>query len=231
MRSSNPAEFASRPALMEAAAGDMADALRKAIDERGAACIALSGGSTPEPAYIMLAQHDLDWPRVTFALVDERFVPPDHDASNEKLLRRTLAPALAKGATLLPMYAPARDVREAADIADALYAPLRIDFALMGMGEDGHTASWFPETDALSDALDEHNPRTVIAVHAPQAAGSADRLTLTFSALARVPNVTLLITGAAKHQVVLEAYMHISHFPVGSLYRLPSPSPQVLWTR
>lgn len=231
MRNSNPAEFQTRQALMEAAAGDMADALRTAIDERGAACIALSGGSTPEPAYIMLAQHDLDWPRVTFALVDERFVPPDHDASNEKLLRRTLAPALAKGAQLLPMYAPVSDVREAADIADALYAPLHIDFALMGMGEDGHTASWFPETEALRDALDAHNPRTVIAVHAPQAAGSAERLTLTFSALARVPEVTLLITGAAKHQIVLESYMHISLFPVGSLYRLPSPSPQVLWAR
>lgn len=231
MRRANPAEFPTRAALMEAAAGDIAAALQKAIDERGAACAALSGGSTPEPAYIMLAQHDLDWPRVTFALVDERFVPPDHDASNEKMLRRALAPALAKGAKLAPMYAPARDVREAADIADALYAPLHIDFALMGMGEDGHTASWFDGAEGLEAALDLSTTRKVVAICAPQATGATERLTLTLAALRTAAPVTLLITGRAKRDLLLETHMHISRTQMGNLYRLGGDAgPLVLWT-
>lgn len=230
MTRANPAEFPTRAALMEAAAGDMAAALQKAIAEGGEACIALSGGSTPEPAYTLLAQHDLDWPCVTVALVDERFVPPDHDASNEKMLRRTLAPALAKGAKLLPMYAPAKDVHEAAARADALYAPLHIDFALMGMGEDGHTASWFDGAEGLEAAVDLNAPRTVVAIHAPQAAGAPDRLTLTLRALRSAAPVTLLITGAAKRDLVRETYMHLSRAQVGHLFRLiPNHSPWVLW--
>lgn len=229
MSAANPAEFPTRAALMAAVAEFIADALQTALAERGAACAALSGGSTPEPAYALLAARDLDWPRITFVLVDERFAPPEHEASNERMLRRALAPALAKGARLLPMYSPAHDAREAADRADGLYAPLAIDVALMGMGEDGHTASWFPGAEGLAEALGAHTPRTVMAIHAPQAAGSPDRLTLTFSALRRAPRVGLLITGAAKHRLVLEAYMRTSSAPVGALFLHPAGAPQVFW--
>jgi 6-phosphogluconolactonase len=225
----NFADFPTRDALMEAAADELADALHAALGARGHACAALSGGSTPEPAYALLAARDLDWANITFALADERFVPPAHAASNERMLRRALAPALAKGATLLPMYAPASDVHEAADRAEARYAPLNIDIALMGMGEDGHTASWFPETEALAEALDANTQRTIIAVHAPQAAGAPDRLTLTFSALCRVPRLMVLITGIAKRDLVTEAAKPASRAPVGRLFEHPSGGPHVLW--
>jgi 6-phosphogluconolactonase len=136
--------FASRPALMTAAAKRLASALEDAIRRHGSACTALSGGSTPEPAYRELATIPLDWPKITFALVDERFVPPTDGASNQALIRRTLGPAFGAGAQLAPLFFPAAAVTDSADQADARYAPLRIDIALMGMGEDGHTASWFP---------------------------------------------------------------------------------------
>ena len=227
MTKARAAEFPTRAALMQAAAAYLGDALQDALNERGAACAALSGGATPEPAYSLLAARDLDWPRITFALVDERFVPPDHDASNELMLRRALAPALAKGARLLPMYAPARDVREAAERADALYAPLAIDVALMGMGEDGHTASWFVGADALDAALDADTPRTVIAIRAPQAAGAADRLTLTFSALSRARRVGLLITGAAKKRLLEQT--DAGALPIAALFRHPAGAPRIFW--
>jgi 6-phosphogluconolactonase len=220
--------YEDRPTLMQAAADTLAEALQSALDARGEACVALSGGSTPEPAYALLAGRDLDWARIKIALVDERFVPPDHEASNERMLRRALAPAIAHGAHLLPMYAPAPDMRDAAERANALYAPLTIDLALMGMGEDGHTASWFPGAAALSAALDVNNPRTVIAIHAPQAAGAAERLTLTFSALCRAARVALLITGSAKRSV-LEHAREPSLAPVAALDRLPAGPPLVLW--
>mgnify|MGYP002623368321 CR=1 FL=1 len=220
--------FANRDALMEAAANGLARTLQKAIDATGSGCAALSGGSTPEPAYAALAKRHLDWSRVTFALVDERFVPPTHQASNEAMLRRALAPALAAGARLAPMYSEAPSLEAAAAAADALYAPLRIDSALMGMGADGHTASWFPGAPGLKDALGRANPHTVIAQRAPGATGSADRLTLTRAAISQAGSVTLLITGA-DHRAALEAALVGDDKPVAALFEPGMPKPAVLW--
>lgn len=221
--------FDTRDGLMAAAADRIADALRQGIAGRGSACAALSGGATPEPAYALLVGRALDWSKVTFALVDERFVPPDHPASNEGMLRRALAPVLAQGAQLLPMFSPAPDVREAARRADALYASLEVDVAVMGMGEDGHTASWFPGAAGVAEALDRSNPHTVAALYAPQAAGSADRLSLTRSAVARASRVLLLILGEAKRARLEEALAHSTDVPVAALFNGMSP-PEVLWT-
>jgi 6-phosphogluconolactonase len=195
-------EFATREALAQASAGCIADALNQAIAARGAACAALSGGATPEPAYRALAALPLDWPRVTFLLVDERFVPPDHAASNEGMLRRALAPALNAGARLVPMFAANASLAEAARRANENYARQRIDIALLGMGEDGHVASWFPHSPELEAALDAANGATVIAVHAPGAAGSSERLTMTLAAIARAKQRLLLIAGPAKRALI-----------------------------
>jgi 6-phosphogluconolactonase len=194
-------EFATRDAAMAAAADLLARAIVKGIAARGAAAAALSGGSTPEPAYALLAQRDLDWARVTVALVDERWAPPTSPASNEAMIRRALAPALAKGAKLLPLWSDAGSVEAGAARAEAPYAALALDAALMGMGADGHTASWFPGAAALEQALDPANPHTVMAITAPGAAGAAERLTLTRAALARAGRLILLITGADKRAV------------------------------
>jgi 6-phosphogluconolactonase len=218
--------FDTRDALMRAAADRIGEALSAGVAAHGTACAALSGGSTPEPAYALLAEAALDWPTITFALVDERFVPPDHPASNEALVRRALAPAFARGAQFAPMWSAAASASEAAARADARYAGLRIDVALMGMGADAHTASWFP--GVAGEALDPTNPRTVIAVHAPGAAGAAHRLTLTRSALARVGRTLLLITGADK-RARLEAALAEppDQAPVRALYL--DGAPDTLW--
>jgi 6-phosphogluconolactonase len=218
--------FPDRGALMQRAADEMAAALNVGIRARGAACAALSGGSTPGPAYERLATRSLDWPKVTFALVDERCVPASDPASNEGLLRRTLAPTLAAGAKVLPMYSGST----APDHADAAYAALHIDIALMGMGADGHTASWFPGGDGLAPALDPKSPRTVAAVRAPQAAGAADRLTLTRAALDRADRVLLLITGDDKRERLEAALTQkVEDAPVAALFARPGRQPEVLW--
>ena len=218
--------FPDRATLMVRAAEEIAAALKAGAAARGTACAALSGGSTPAPAYERLAAMALDWPTTTFALVDERCVPPSDPASNEGLIRRTLAPALAMGARVLAMYRGAA----AADAADSAYAGLHIDIALMGMGGDGHTASWFPRGDGLTAALDPNNPRSVVAVHAPQAPGAADRLTLTRSAIDGADRVVLLITGEDKRQR-LEAAMSqdLEDAPVAALFMRSGRAPKVLW--
>ncbi len=223
--------FETREAAMQAAADAIAESLENGLKTRGIACAALSGGSTPAPAYRALAERaGLNWTKVTFALVDERFVPPTHDASNEKLIAETLATAFALGAQFKPMYFSAETAPQAADSANALYENLHIDVALMGMGEDGHTASWFPGAQGLSEALDLGAPATVVATRATQAAGASDRLTLTRAAIARADRVILLITGGQKRKV-LEAALAgpIEAAPVAALFADPSRAPQVLW--
>lgn len=220
-------EFATRDALMQAAAKRMAEAMEDAINKHGSACIALSGGSTPAPAYRALAAMPLDWPKITLALVDERYVPLEDAASNEGLVRRELKAAIDAGARIRPMYAPP-SVELAADQAEAIYAPLRIDLGLMGMGGDGHTASWFPGAAKLGEALDLDNPRTVMALTAAQADGSPERLTLTRSAFTRIGNVLLLITGEDK-RARLEAALAGDYAPVAALFAPALPQPEVFW--
>lgn len=218
--------FETRELLMRAAAERIVNALKQGILERGEAFAALSGGGTPEPAYRVLATQSYHWQHVTFLLVDERFVPPSHPDSNEAMLRRALAPAIEAGAKLLPMFSDGVSLEEAAAQADALYANKPIDVALMGMGGDGHTASWFPQSPQLAAALDRKNRRSVIAVDAAGASGSAQRLTLTQSALARASAVTLLITGHEKRNLLADQQR--DDLPVDALFDLPSPT-ETLW--
>lgn len=217
--------FPDRTTLMLAAADRMAAALYQGIGARGRACAALSGGTTPAEAYSALAKHQLDWPLIAFALVDERFVPPEDAASNEGLLRRTLAPALAAGAQLAPMYRPGA-LADAALRADRAYAHLEIDVALMGMGEDAHTASWFP--GATAEAL--ASTRRVIAVSAPQAAGSSERLTLTLAALKPVAHIVLLLTGRDKRARLEAAFAQTPDAaPIAALFGGAVATPEILW--
>lgn len=220
--------FTSRAALIEATAGRLAGAFRNGVTERGEACAALSGGSTPEPIYRALAAQSLDWPQITFALVDERNVPISSSASNEAMIERALAAAFEAGAAIKPMYLAAETVEMAADCADVLYAPLSFDIALMGMGEDGHTASWFPDARGLDVALDANTERSVVAIHAPHAQGCAERLTLTRNALKRARALVLVITGDAK-RARLEQALAAQDAPVAALFGADMPPIEVLW--
>jgi 6-phosphogluconolactonase len=224
--------FKTRDALMEAAAAAIAESLENGLKKRGSACAALSGGSTPEPAYRVLAQRTgWNWNAITFALVDERFVPPNDDASNQKMIERALAPAFAQGAHFRPMYFAMPTAAESATSANILYENLHIDVALMGMGDDGHTASWFPGAQGLHEALNAGGGAPpVVAVHAPQAAGAADRITLTRAAIAKAGRVILLITGDPKRGKLEQALEGpVENAPVAALFSDSNRQPDVLW--
>jgi len=185
-------QFADRQALARALAGHVARALRTAITERGRGRLVVSGGQTPRRLYEALSRASLDWSKVTVIPADERCVPPDDPHANERLIRETLL----RGAA-----APA-DYRRLPGGADD---PAPFDVVVLGMGEDGHTASLFPGARELVAALGE-NPAgpaarcvEITPDPLPLAAPFA-RLSLSAPALLAAHEIILLITGAAKRK-------------------------------
>jgi 6-phosphogluconolactonase len=194
--------FGERKELFDAVMRDMLGTLTRALVERRQARLALSGGSTPGELYRAIGLTPQPWKAITLALVDERWVPPVDKASNERLLRDCFAAGLAQGARLEPMKTASTTPGEAVVDVEARYAPLRpFDLVLLGMGADGHTASWFPHAEGLAEALD---PPDNAAIAAVRAVGSAvagahvDRMTLTRPAVAEAGRLLLLIVGEDK---------------------------------
>lgn len=185
-----------------------ARAIRAAIEERGAARVALSGGSTPSPAYRALAALDLPWERVTWLQVDERAVPPDHARSNVGAIARALGPAVtAASGGVRRMEAEDPNLGAAAARYEALLrerfgvaSAVAFDLIVLGVGEDGHTASLFPGTGAV--AIDD---RLVAAIPAQPAKGLEARLTLTAPVLVEARAVLVLARGASKRLPIVAA--------------------------
>ncbi len=143
-------------------------ALSAAIAARGAASIAVSGGSTPKAFFQALSNRDLDWSKVTVTLVDERFVPADNERSNHLLVASNLLQNKAKAARFVPLYRKTGSAEDAAKLATAETKAIGnpFDVVILGMGGDGHTASFFPGGNNLAVALDPATPRGVITMEA-----------------------------------------------------------------
>lgn len=184
-------------------AARMAAVLTQAIAARDVAAIAVSGGRSPRPVFEALAQADLDWSKVVVTLVDERWVAADDAESNERLVRETLLQGPAAQARFVPMKTGAADAYAGqAEVETAFAAlPWPLDIVLLGMGEDGHTASLFPQAAELAEGLSS-GART-IAVTPP--AAPHQRLTLTASTILAARHIFLQISGNAKTAVYSNA--------------------------
>lgn len=197
--------FASGAELADKLATAVAEKLAAGIAARGAASLAVSGGSTPKAFFQALSRKALDWPKVTITLVDERFVPADNPRSNHLLVAENLLQNEAGQAVFLPLYQPAATAEEAAQLATtettAITPPF--DVAILGMGNDGHTASFFPGGSNLALALDAATPRGIVTMEADGA--GEPRLTFTFSSLQDARFLVLHIEGEAKKTVLAKA--------------------------
>ncbi len=226
--------FADGAAWAEAAAARLVEALAEGIAADGRAIFAGAGGSTPSPIYARLAQTDLDWSRVTATLVDERYVPETSPESNAALMKRTLLTGPAAAARFLPLYAPSVTVdRAAAEASKALAAEGgRLDAVLLGMGEDGHICSMFPESPTLKTLLSPDLKPAVYGVPPGRdgAAPSLERLSINLPYLTGARRVVLALTGSAKRAVFeREAEGDPRIHPIAAMIAAKVPL-EVLWT-
>jgi len=198
----NMHEFPDAAALAAGLADEVAAHLETAIRDRGTASIAVSGGSTPKKFFEALATRDIDWSKVSVTLVDERFVPADSPRSNHLLVSTHLLKDKASAAHFIPLYYEAPSIEDAAVIATDKTSGIGrpFDVAILGMGGDGHTASFFPHGNNLAQALDLSGPRGVLTMQA-EGAGE-ERLTFSFASLSDARFLALHIEGQGKKDVL-----------------------------
>ncbi|MDQ2077184.1 6-phosphogluconolactonase [Marinimicrobium sp. ABcell2] len=202
--------FDSREELLAALQDECTSALQEALKERGKASLMVSGGSSPAPLYQRLSEVDLDWSAVSVALVDERWVEPGHEKSNETLVVNNLMQNRAAQASLTGMKNAAELPAQGLAECEAAYQklPQPFDVTLLGMGPDGHTASLFPHADGLEKALDTSNDALCAAISAKQSEVTGeytDRMTLSLKGLLNSRRLILLITGEDKLEAFRQA--------------------------
>lgn len=210
----------------------VAERLRSALTERGHALLAVSGGSTPKDFFVHLSREALDWSRVQVTLVDERWVPETDARSNARLVNLLLLQHAASVAQFTPLYtdAPTPEAGLAAVTARIDALPLPFDVVVLGMGDDGHTASFFPGGDHLTEALDLDGHARVLSMRAPGA--SEPRITLSLPTLLDTRALYLLVAGEKKRGLLADAWLGLGaaqDYPVRAMLTQQRVPVAVYW--
>jgi 6-phosphogluconolactonase len=199
--------FESPEAVARAAAQHFVEACREAVARSNGFAVALSGGSTPKRLYELLAdpnepfREQIAWKKTFFFFTDERNVPPDHPDSNYRMVYEAMFSHAPK--TQVCRISGEKPAAEAAEEYEDVLAEVYgievpdIDLILLGLGEDGHTASLFPGSEALHES-----ERLVVAPWVEKL--NAYRITLTLPVLNAGRSVVFLVTGASKAEIVWE---------------------------
>jgi 6-phosphogluconolactonase len=176
-----------------------------------------------------LAHADIDWSRVGIVPSDERWVPVEHDDSNENLVRNRLLVNGAACADLMPLYSSDSTVEARAAMLDMeiRFMPFPFACALLGMGTDGHFASLFADAENLAEGLDLESTRLCLPVQT--AASPYPRISLTLAALSRSDEIVLLIFGDDKRVVYEKARAGNARYPVTRLLRQKRAPVDVYW--
>ena len=226
----NRHEFEDRLTLADKLARDVAAKLEAAIKARGKATLAVSGGGTPKTMFAVLAEQEIDWSKVTVTLVDERWVDTDSDRSNARMVGEHLFHHQSHAAHFVPLFDRAHkdNVDDALDDVGARIDTLGMPFdaVILGMGGDGHTASFFPGGDNLAAALDPNGKRTVISMRA-EGAGEP-RITLTLPRVLDTRALYLHIEGDDKKRVLEQAEKG-GDFPIAAVLKQDRVPLDVYW--
>ena len=196
-------EYPDRDFLFLRAADQIASDLRSALSRDDRVTFAVPGGTTPGPIFDTLSGIALDWERVDLMPTDERWVPESSDRSNARLIRQRLLTGKAEAASFHPMWRDLPEPEAAIDELTAEFAPLMpIRVLWLGMGEDMHTASIFPDSDRLEEALEDDAP---LLLPMRRRGENEVRITVTMPHLREAMSIHLLAVGAEKRDALMRA--------------------------
>ena len=200
MKNNNEHFFLEQKELIDTLSSKIIDNLQEAIQNKGRASLLVSGGSTPKPLFEKLSSFDIPWDKVKIALCDERWIDKNHKDSNEKLVRDSLLVNFAAKAQFISMYQEYLDIEDAQDVCSDIYEKelFPFDVLILGMGNDGHTASLFPNNIKLKEALE--TTKGFCICMKPDTA-PYERMSLTKTAILSATNIYLHFEGVEKQNV------------------------------
>jgi 6-phosphogluconolactonase len=222
--------FAGAAELAEALAAEVAISLASRIASHGAATLAVSGGTTPQKFFEALSGVALDWGAVTVTLVDDRWVPESSPRSNAGLVKKHLLQDKAAAAKFIPLVNGEETPEAGLEAANEAIGKLRpFTAVILGMGTDGHTASFFPGGDRLAEALAPAEKKSLETMRAPGA--EEPRITLTLPVLLEAGYLALHIEGAQKRAVLDRALSagDVAEMPVRAVLA-GLPGPKIFWS-
>lgn len=227
-------QFDSLSNACTALADSIINDLTVAIQKKGEATIAVSGGSTPIPLFKALSNCDLDWQKVMITLVDDRWVDENDAASNELLVKTYLLQNRATNAHFIGLkmagdspFTAEQEINKR--LTQSVTFPL--DVIVLGMGDDGHTASLFPNAANLSKGLDFNSGMFAIGMmplNAPH-----DRITLTLPVIMKSKNIYLHLSGDNKLSVLknAESGTDVNDMPIRAVINDPERQIKCYWSK
>jgi 6-phosphogluconolactonase len=226
---------ASRYADIETASRELAAriaaSLAAAVGARGVASLVVSGGRSPVRLFEILREQPLDWSHVCVALADERWVSPEDAGSNERLVREVLLKDHAAPARFLGLKngAPTPDLGAVSAWETFARVPRPFDAVVLGMGDDGHTASLFPGSPNLPRALNQAAAAGCVGMWAP--VEPHPRLSLNLTALLDSRRIAVLITGESKWRTYAAACAAgpVEDMPIRAVLRQSRTPVDVVW--
>jgi 6-phosphogluconolactonase len=217
--------------LSGALADKIVATLETAISARGSASLLVSGGKSPIKLFRLLRAADLDWSRAHIALVDERWVDTSSADSNEHLVRSELLRDKAASAQFTGLKNDAPTPESGAESAWKAFAkvPRPFDAVVLGMGDDGHTASLFPDSPNLAAALDVESAARCVGMWAPVT--PQPRLSLNLAALLDSRRIVVLLNGAEKWRTYVKASAAgpVAEMPIRAVLRQTRTPVEVMW--
>ncbi len=204
----------------------LVQSIRQLLETKDEICIAVSGGKSPIGLFEKLSRQSIDWAKVTITLVDERFIDTNNQDSNENLVKTYLLKNKAKEAKFIGLSNTNMKVDSVIDHLNATMP--KIDIAILGMGEDGHTASIFPCCSELERATNLSATEKYIATKPTTA--NYQRIGLNLSALVEIPHLILSINGNKKLEVLEKSLTTEKKQPPIGLLLSNRPDTKIFWS-